>query len=94
MSIGHDLPAETCACLEDAERARTLLAALTPYANRMALIDRAHACKGSVHQFLGLLAANTFPVMLFLIDANARCALTGELERTTGLEPATVTLAR
>jgi len=49
--------AETCAFLGDAERARLLFRALEPYAERVAVIDRALACKGSIARFLGLLAA-------------------------------------
>jgi hypothetical protein len=50
---------ETCAFLGDTERAPLLFAALEPYASRLALIDRALVCKGSVERFLGLLAATT-----------------------------------
>jgi predicted ATPase/DNA-binding CsgD family transcriptional regulator len=49
--------AETCAFLDDQERARLLLHTLKPYVGHVALIDRALACKGSVQRFLGLLAA-------------------------------------
>lgn len=49
--------AETCSILGDREGATFLMNALTPYAGRMALIDRGLACKGAVHRFLGLLAA-------------------------------------
>jgi hypothetical protein len=48
--------AETCAALGDARRAPVLLAALAPYADRIALIDRGLACKGTVSRHLGLLA--------------------------------------
>ncbi len=51
--------AETCALLGDAPRAATLRRMLEPYAERVAVIDRALACKGSVHRFLALLAATT-----------------------------------
>ena len=51
--------AETCSIIDDREGATTLTNALTPYTGRMALIDRGLACKGSVHRFLGLLAATT-----------------------------------
>ena len=51
--------AEACAALGDADRAPLLLHVLEPYEDRLALIDRALACKGSVHRFLGLLAATT-----------------------------------
>lgn len=49
--------AETCALLADAARARALAESLAPYGNRLVLIDRGLACKGSVLRFLGLLAA-------------------------------------
>jgi DNA-binding CsgD family transcriptional regulator len=49
--------AETCAYLGDESGARVLLDQLAPYADLIALIDRALACKGSVHRFTGLLAA-------------------------------------
>jgi DNA-binding CsgD family transcriptional regulator/tetratricopeptide (TPR) repeat protein len=49
--------AETCAFLGDTDRAPLLFTALEPYASRVALIDRALVCKGSVERFLGLLAA-------------------------------------
>jgi DNA-binding CsgD family transcriptional regulator len=66
-SIPHDVVwlnavtylAETCALLRDEPRAPTLLQTLAPYADRVAVIDRALACKGSVRRFLGLLAATT-----------------------------------
>ncbi|MGH9137136.1 MAG: ATP-binding protein [Acidimicrobiales bacterium] len=48
--------AETCASLGDTEHAPHLAATLEPYADRVALIDRGLACKGSVQRFLGLLA--------------------------------------
>ncbi|MGH9186778.1 MAG: hypothetical protein ACRD0U_13330, partial [Acidimicrobiales bacterium] len=49
--------AETCALLNDADRAPMLARALEPYTGRIALIDRGLACKGSVQRFLGLLAS-------------------------------------
>ncbi|HET6626775.1 MAG TPA: AAA family ATPase [Nocardioidaceae bacterium] len=49
--------AETCAFLGDSRRASQLIDALSPYSGRLALIDRALACKGSVDRFLGLLSA-------------------------------------
>ena len=49
--------AETCAFLHDQQRALLLFRTLKPYLERVALIDRALACKGSVQRFLGLLAA-------------------------------------
>jgi DNA-binding CsgD family transcriptional regulator len=48
--------AEACAYLGDADRAVTLYQYLLPFASRVALIDRALACKGSVARYLGLLA--------------------------------------
>jgi hypothetical protein len=48
---------ETCAFLGDAERAAQLFSMLEPYADRLVLIDRALACKGSMRRFLGVLAA-------------------------------------
>jgi DNA-binding CsgD family transcriptional regulator len=51
--------AETCAFIGDTDRAPLLYTALKPYASRLALIDRALVCKGSVERFLGLLAATT-----------------------------------
>lgn len=49
--------AEGCAFLHDEQRAPLLFQMLAPYAGRIAVIDRALACKGSVDRFLGLLAA-------------------------------------
>jgi DNA-binding CsgD family transcriptional regulator len=51
--------AETAAALGDTDGAAVLFDALAPYADRVALIDRGLACKGSVHRFLGLLATTT-----------------------------------
>lgn len=51
--------AETCWFLDDAPRARALLALLKPFAGRFALVDRAMYCKGSVDRYVGLLAATT-----------------------------------
>jgi hypothetical protein len=48
--------AETCAILGDGEGAAALIDVLTPYAARVALIDRGLACKGAVERVLGLLA--------------------------------------
>jgi tetratricopeptide (TPR) repeat protein len=75
--------AETCAFLEDTERASMLSEILDPYANRVALIDRGLACKGSMLRFLGLLAtvADDFDV--------AERHLSGALQRheAMGAEP-------
>jgi len=49
--------AETCHFLGDTEAARVLLRLLEPFAGRVAIIDRALVCKGSVERHLGLLAA-------------------------------------
>ena len=65
--------AETCAFLDDADRSPELFAALEPYAHRLALIDRALACKGSVRRFLGLLAGTHGDVEL--AEANLREAM-------------------
>ncbi len=65
--------AETCAFLHDVDRSPQLFAALEPYADRLALIDRALACKGSVRRFLGLLAATHGDMAL--AEANLRDAL-------------------
>jgi DNA-binding CsgD family transcriptional regulator len=49
--------AEACHFLGDAGAARTLLGLLEPFTGRVAIIDRALACKGSIDRHLGLLAA-------------------------------------
>lgn len=49
--------ADTCHFLDDADAARVLRTLLDPFAGRVAVIDRALACKGSVHRHLGLVAA-------------------------------------
>lgn len=51
--------AETCNFLNDAHAARALLRLLDPFAGRVAIIDRALACKGSIYRHLGLLRATT-----------------------------------
>jgi DNA-binding CsgD family transcriptional regulator len=51
--------AETASFLDDRGGAGTLRGLLGPHAERVVVIDRGFACKGSVHRFLGLLAATT-----------------------------------
>jgi len=49
--------AETAWFLRDRDRAADLFELLSPFAERVVLIDRGFACRGSVHRFLGLLGA-------------------------------------
>jgi DNA-binding CsgD family transcriptional regulator/tetratricopeptide (TPR) repeat protein len=49
--------AETCSFLQDEKVAAPLFDILKPYSGRVAIIDRALACKGSIDRFLGLLAS-------------------------------------
>lgn len=49
--------AEACHFLGDAAAAGELLELLEPFADRVTMVDRAFACKGSVRRHLGLLAA-------------------------------------
>ncbi len=49
--------AEVCAFLGDGERAEVLFELLSPFEQRVAVVDRAMACKGAVARHLGLLAA-------------------------------------
>ncbi len=49
--------AEACAYLGDQARAKLLLDTLTPFSDRIVLVDRAMICKGAMSRYLGLLAA-------------------------------------
>ena len=51
--------ADACAYLGDRDRARVLHAALRPYADLVATVDRGLWCKASVSHYLGLLDATT-----------------------------------
>lgn len=55
--IGMALAAELCASVGTSEQAETLAKALTPFADRCAVVRFAPVCLGAVSRYLGLLAA-------------------------------------